>query len=98
MTELTLPAGLNPPDTAPKDGTIILGDFGMPWVLMAIWSGYDEQWAVATIQANPMGGSWDDQKSIEMYFETDTYEHDNLIGWLPVPVAEGIKEELGKAG
>jgi len=42
------------PETAPKDGTVILGDFGYPWPLVAVWNSYDEKWVTVSLQAQEM--------------------------------------------
>lgn len=79
----TQPAALQPPHTAPKDGTIILGDFGWPWMLTACWNNHDEKWAVSMIQACLMEGG-----KVDTYWETDQEDHSALKGWLPMPEPE----------
>ena len=76
----TQPTALNPPETAPKDGTVILGDFGWPWMLTACWNNHDEKWAVSMIQACLM-----ENGKVDTYFEADQEEHKSLKGWLPMP-------------
>ena len=68
------------PDTAPKDGTPILGDFGWPWPVYAVWDQYDEQWVVVTVQASPMKDG-----QINSWFETDTENAGQLKRWTPLP-------------
>lgn len=68
------------PDTAPKDGTPILGDFGWPWPVFAVWDQYDEQWVVATVQRNPMEDGPDNS-----WIETDTEGAKDLKKWQPLP-------------
>lgn len=43
-----------PPESAPLDGTPILGDFGWPCAIYAIWDEYDEEWCIATIHSMPI--------------------------------------------
>ena len=43
----------------PKNGVtnkMILGDFGYPWLLPAMWSNVNQQWVVATIQSQKCEG------------------------------------------
>lgn len=73
-------SGWQLPETAPRDGTVVLGDFGYPWPIMTMWDGYDEKWAVATVQACPMEGG-----RTNAYFETDTEDAPALRQWHPLP-------------
>ena len=71
----------NPPETAPKDGTLFLADIGYPQYVMCCWNGSDNNWVYPTLQIGQYLGEWND-----CYFET---EHDNegaLMGWLELPV------------
>jgi hypothetical protein len=70
----------SPPDTAPRNGTLILGDFGWPWPLPAVWDTYDEQWCVVTVQASPMKDGADNY-----WLETDTENKSQLKRWMPMP-------------
>ena len=76
---------MNTPDTAPRD-TPFLGDFGYPWLQMAIWNGVDKKWAVATVQVGMYDGKWEDT-----YFESDREDEDGLIGWIPIPEKTNYK-------
>lgn len=67
------------PDKAPKDGTLILGDFGWPWLCYACWNEVEGQWSVSVKQINLVGGKCDP------YFETNREKHKDLKMWLPVP-------------
>jgi len=70
---------LNPPETAPKNA-FILADFGHRFLLLAIWSEPDSAWSTAMSAASQIDGEeW------EMYFETETFQHKYLRGWLPMP-------------
>lgn len=42
-------AGWLPPETAPKNETCIIGNFGWPWPVMASWCLVQEEWAVAQL-------------------------------------------------
>lgn len=33
---------------------MILGDFGWPWAIPAVWDKHGEEWCVVTVQACPM--------------------------------------------
>jgi len=68
------------PETAPKDGTQIIGDFGWPWPLPALWDEYDEEWVVCVLQCCPMVDGPNNS-----YFETDTEPDKALRRWLPMP-------------
>lgn len=69
-----------PPESAPLNGTLILGDFGWPWPIPAVWDTYDEQWSVATVQASPMQDGADNY-----WLETDTENKSQLKRWMPMP-------------
>jgi len=69
-----------PPETAPLDGTMILGDFGFPWAVPTVWDTYDEQWVVSTIQASTMADG-----PMNFWLETDTEKKDQLKRWMPIP-------------
>ena len=73
-------AGWLPPETAPLDGTPILGDFGWPWANFALWDEYDEQWCIATLQASPMADG-----PTNSWIETDTEKRGSLKRWMPLP-------------
>lgn len=72
---------LNPPNTAPKDGSIILGNFGYPWFLPAAWNDYDGKWATCAIQACPM----EPDAKTDIWWENEAEDHNSLKGWLPFP-------------
>lgn len=67
------------PETAPKDGTLFLGDFGWPVALMTTWDAYGEEWTYAMPQTCQMEDGGDNR-----YFETET-ERDGLRAWMPLP-------------
>jgi hypothetical protein len=69
-----------PPETAPIDGTPILGDFGWPWANFALWDEYDEQWCIATLQASSMADG-----PTNSWIETDTEKRGSLKRWMPLP-------------
>ena len=69
------------PETAPRDGTLILGDFGRPWPNPAVWDEYDGQWCIATLQASPMVDG-----PTNSWIETDTERGDSLRGWMEMPI------------
>lgn len=71
---------LSTPETAPRDGTVILGHFGYPWLMAATWNEVTDQWAVAELQADLYDGQWNDR-----YFATEYLPPKDLLGWLPMP-------------
>lgn len=64
-------------ETAPKDGTLIIGDFGWPWPLVTCWNDHEQAWVVATLQVNQVNAV------LDPYFESD-YER-KLKRWQPMP-------------
>lgn len=77
---------MNPPDTAPRDGTMILASIGWPWLVPAIWNSHDKEWVCACHQMQPMDGDDDD-----WWFENEREKDKDLNGWLPIP---GIGGEM----
>jgi hypothetical protein len=72
---------MNPPETAPRDGTMILADFGWPWLLPTAWNAMDGRWAVAVLQRSHDGDGED------VWFETDEGKPDQMRGWVECPKA-----------
>lgn len=68
-----------PPESAPKDGTMFLGDFGWPWALAAVWHPADGKWAYAMPQCCGEG------ESADWYFENDSEKETALRRWVPMP-------------
>jgi len=66
----------NPPETAPKDRTI-LANVGYPWAVLACWSEYAQRWVVAELQGNIFEGK-DDPSWIGE-------PEDELLGWMDLP-------------
>jgi hypothetical protein len=83
----------SPPDTAPRNGTLILGDFGWPWPLLAVWDEYDEQWVTATLQAGPM-----ENGKKNSYLETDTEKGSALKRWTPLPLLPNVSSSAATPG
>ncbi|MGL6348250.1 MAG: hypothetical protein ACRC2U_00010 [Aeromonas sp.] len=67
----------HPPETAPRDGTVIIGDFGWSWASTAIWDATLEAWAIAqlTLRRSDESPDW----------ETDTERDSSLQGWQYFP-------------
>jgi hypothetical protein len=62
-------------DKAPKDGTIIMADFGHQRLLPAMWNAHDKMWSIATPQT-----AGDD-----CYFENDQMKDAELKCWTEYP-------------
>ena len=69
-----------PPATAPRDMTVFLGDFGLPWPRLAAWNPVQEKFVVADPQIDQYEGLWRDS-----YFENDYLPAEELRGWMPLP-------------
>jgi hypothetical protein len=68
------------PETAPKDGTVILGDFGYPWPFVTIWNDIDMHWVTVSLQAQEMPS-----EMIDYWFENEQATMDELKYWMPLP-------------
>jgi hypothetical protein len=68
------------PETAPKDGTIILADFGWPWPFVAVWNNYDEKWSTVALNAQTMYN-----KKMDFWFENEQEPTECLKYWMPLP-------------
>ena len=75
---------LREPLEAPRDGTFILGAFGWPWLVPAVWNSYDQEWVVCHMQAQTMANGLDDR-----WLEMECEKPLALTGWLPVPPLPG---------
>lgn len=75
------------PETAPKGGCVmILGDFGWPWPLPAVWDAFGEEWCVVTVQSSPMQDGPDNT-----WLEID--HERTLKRWLPMPPLPNGRDE-----
>ena len=77
---------MNPPETAPRDGSVFLADIGWPWLLPCMWCDRPGKWSVATPQACTAG------READRWWESDWEAEDALTGWLPVPEANAIEQ------
>lgn len=68
----------NYPESAPKDGTQILADVGLPWAVVAVWCSHDEKWVYPNLQACDMANG-----TTDTYFENE--QESTIKGWLPLP-------------
>ena len=68
-----------PPETAPKD-QVFIGDFGMPWPLVAQWSGVDGKFVIAQAAVDMFEGVYSDT-----YFENEWLPVNELQAWMPMP-------------
>ena len=69
-----------PPETAPRDGTVFLADFGWPWAVAAAWSSESVNWACAMPAAEYFGDG-----CVDRYFENEREDADSLRRWMPMP-------------
>lgn len=65
------------PETAPRDGSVILADTGYLWPVLACWSEYAEKWVTTELQGSVCDGLNDPGWVTES-------EH-LLRGWMPTP-------------
>lgn len=84
-------------DDAPRDGTMILGDFGWPWMVPASWDADSERWAVAMWNASALH---EQQEITETWWESDHEQRGSLRGWMPFPkIPENAKlRDAGESG
>lgn len=75
------------PETAPKNGNVILADMGLPYAVAACWNGCSENWTIASQQVEPVDGVWNDT-----YFESDWMEHREMRGWMELPQPIGRRK------
>jgi hypothetical protein len=74
---------MNYPETAPKDGTVILAHFGYPQLVTAIFNSEAGKWVVALPQTGMVDAVWNDN-----YFESE-YEHPaEMRYWIPLPTIQ----------
>jgi hypothetical protein len=78
-------AGWESPETAPQDGSQILGDFGYPWPQVAAWNTHDEKWATVIMIAHDYCGK------IDIWFETELEAEKQLKRWMPLPSLPNAK-------
>jgi hypothetical protein len=71
---------LRPPNSAPKDGTVFLGEFGWPWLVTTAWNEHDGKWVYAYLQEDHMS----DGKT-DLWFENEQESERDLKGWMPMP-------------
>lgn len=71
------------PETAPHDGTVILADFGWPWLVPAAWSRMSCTWNVAVYNASAETAT--SKETQDCWWEFETEDNRDLKGWLPIP-------------
>lgn len=69
----------NTPETAPRDGSAFIGNFGLGSQL-ATWNEPSKKWAVAVLDVGLFQGQWNDAS-----FLVDWHDEDELIAWIPLP-------------
>lgn len=75
---------LQPSETAPRDGTLILVSINNGMLLPAMWCLYHAEWAIAHPQINNMDAGFRGVVA-ENYFETEHYSADDIEGWKAIP-------------
>ena len=76
---------MNPPDTAPKDGTTFLANMGWPLLVVCVWNAAVDKWVYANLQVNLYEGKWNDT-----YFESEWDNESELKGWIPMPIQSAM--------
>ena len=81
------------PETAPKDGSVILADTDLPWAVTAAWSGHYGEWVVASLLVDMADGKWTDT-----YFESFWKKDADLKGWTELPKlpVRGVENKGGE--
>lgn len=69
-----------PPETAPRDMTVFLANFGYPWPLAAAWNPVQQEFVVADPQIGMVDGRYED-----FHFQSDWEPTSELRGWMPMP-------------
>lgn len=67
------------PEAAPKDGTMIIADIGLPWSVPCVWNDAGREWAIALLQACEI------ESGLDTYFEIEYEKSGNLKRWQPMP-------------
>jgi hypothetical protein len=76
-------ASLLDAETAPHDGTMILADFGWPWLVPAAWSRMRGTWQVAVYNAS--AETVTSTEVNDCWWEFETEDNRDLKGWMPIP-------------
>lgn len=71
------------PKTAPRNGTLIMADFGYPWPCLAVWNSYEEKWTSTMFNAQEM-----ENGKTDSWWETELESDYQLQRWLPMPRPE----------
>jgi len=74
---------LNPPDTAPDDGTVILARFAIPGIVPARWDASEGRWWAAYA----LDYSDEDMPHANRFLCCHV-RHVYLRGWLPMPTLD----------
>lgn len=64
----------------PKDNKTYLVDVGLPWILPCVYNAADDDYAVATVQAEQIGPD-----EYSYYFENEWYAPEHIKAWTPMP-------------
>jgi hypothetical protein len=72
---------LNPPETAPKNGAIILAEFGDGRLMPAMWCFYSKVWVIAMPTVDVVTAI----PTYERFFLNETEEPNRIRGWLSIP-------------
>lgn len=67
-------------DEPPRDMSVFIADIGLPWSVVAVWNGCDENYVYANLQVNMVNGVYNDT-----YFENETEGVGGIKRWMPMP-------------
>jgi len=70
-------------ESAPKDVSVFLGNFGYPWAVATVWNECDEKFVHTSLQAAAMSDG-----TMDTYFENEYF--DDLISWREMPAIDDI--------
>jgi hypothetical protein len=68
------------PESAPRNGSIIIADFGWAWPIPAMWDPYMQCWRVVSVAVLQTPENPD-----SYWFEVDSEDNSQLERWMPMP-------------
>jgi len=75
---------LNPPETAPRDGSTFLADFGWQALSSTFWNDFKKRWRVAVAYPRLRIRKGEVIGAEYRYVNLNIYERE-MVGWLPMP-------------